>query len=333
MMKQMTKTDESPYERRDAFRCIAIIAMALTTFAATAQTSETSSPGFDDEYTLRLNADMVILSATVLSRDKTPVSGLGRDDFRIYEDGILQEVRNFSHEDIPVTVGVLVDNSGSMGPKREDVITAGLAFADLSNPLDEMFVVDFNDYVSFGLPAGISFTDQREQLRTALLGIKTIGRTSLYDGIIAGLDHLKQGSRDRKVLILITDGGDNASKHSLEQVIDLAQQSAAIIYAIGISDEQDGDQNPAVLERLAKQTGGKAFFPRSSREITPICKGIAQDIRVQYTLTYIPTIPSLDGRYRTIAVKASLHGHGRLSVRTRAGYIVPLTPVVKAMRP
>ena len=187
-----------------------------------------------------------------------------------------------------------------------------------------MFVVNFNDYVSFGLPADIPFTDQRELLQRALFGIRAIGQTSLYDGIVAGLDHLKQGNRDKKVLILITDGGDTASKHSLPQVIGLAKQSAAIIYAIGIFDEQDGDRNPAVLERFAKQTGGEAFFPQSSRDIAGICEGIARDIRNQYTLTYVPTIPSQDGRYRTIEVKASSHGRGRLSVRTRAGYSVPL---------
>ena len=279
---------------------------------------------------------MVILSATVLDRHNALVSGLSKDDFRIYENGILQQIKDFSHEDIPVTVGILVDNSGSMTPKRDGVIAAALAFAHSSNPQDQMFVVNFNDSVWFGLPADIPFTDQQEQLQRALSAIRTIGQTSLYDGIVVGLNHLKQGARDKKVLILITDGGDTASKHSLGQVVDLARQSAAVIYAIGIFDEQDGDQNPAVLERLAKETGGEAFFPQSFRDITGICEAIARDIRNQYTLTYIPTIPSQDGRYRTIAVEASSHDRGHLSVRTRAGYLVPLvapsTPVKATQR-
>jgi len=306
-------------------RLVAVIAATLMTCTFGAQNSQPlhSSPG--GEYTLELNADIVILSATVLDHSNALVSGLGKDDFQVYEDGMLQRIRYFSHEDIPVTAGILVDNSGSMAPKRADVIAAALAFARSSNPQDQMFVVNFNDRVSFGLPADVPFTDRKDQLQLALSEIRSIGQTSLYDGIVAALDHLKQGNRDKKVLILISDGGDNASKHSLAQVIDMAKQSAAIIYAIGIFDEQDGDQNPVVLSRFAKQTGGEAFFPESSKDIASICEGIARDIRNQYTLTYVPTIASQDGRYRAIEVKASAPGRGRLSVRTRAGYSVPLT--------
>ena len=307
-------------------RClIALIGLILTPLASGAQGSPPPQSGSGGEYTLKLNADMVILSATVVDRHNALVSGLGKDDFQVYEDGVLQQIEHFSHEDIPVTAGILVDNSGSMGPKRDDVIAAALAFAGSSNPQDQMFVVNFNDRVSFGLPADTPFTDRREELQLALSGIRAIGQTALYDGIAAALDRLKQGNRDKKVLILISDGGDNASKHTLAQVVDMAKQSTAIIYAIGIFDEQDGDQNPAVLRRFAKETGGEAFFPESSREIASICEGIARDIRNQYTLTYVPTIASQDGRYRAIEVKASAPGRGRLSVRTRAGYSVPLT--------
>ena len=304
---------------------IALIGLILAPFVSGAQGPPPSQSSPGGEYTLKLNADMVILSATVLDHSNALVSGLGKDDFQVYEDGVLQQIRYFSHEDIPVTAGILVDNSGSMGPKRADVIAAALAFARSSNPQDQMFVVNFDDRVSFGLPADVPFTDRKDQLQLALSEIQTIGQTALYDGIAAALEHLKLGNRDKKVLILISDGGDNASKHSLAQVIDMAKQSAAIIYAIGIFDEQDGDQNPAVLSRFAKQTGGEAFFPESSKDIASICEGIARDIRNQYTLTYVPTIASQDGRYRAIEVKASAPGRGRLSVRTRAGYSVPLT--------
>jgi len=307
------------------YRCLlALIGLMLAPCVSGAQGSHPSQSGSGDEYTLQLNADMVVLSATVLDRHNALVSGLGKDDFRIYEDGVPQQIEQFSHEDIPVTAGILVDNSGSMGPKRNDVIAAALAFARSSNPQDQMFVVNFNDRVSFGLPANILFTDQREQLEEALFGISAIGETSMYDGIAAGLERLKLGNRDKKVLILISDGGDNASKHSLAQVLGMAKQSAAIIYAIGIFDERDGDQKPGVLRRFARETGGEAFFPESSSEIASICEGIARDIRNQYTLTYVPKIAPQDGKYRTIEVKASAPGRGRLSVRTRAGYSVPL---------
>jgi VWFA-related protein len=214
-----------------------------------------------------------------------------------------------------------------MGLKRADVIAAAMAFANSSNPQDQMFVVNFNDRVTFGLSANVPFTDQLEQLQKALSGITAIGQTALYDGLIAGLDHLQLGNRDKKVLILISDGGDNASMHSLAQAVAMARQSTAIIYAIGIFDDQDSDRNPGVLKRISKETGGEAFFPRSSSEIVPICELIARDIRNQYTLTYVPRIALLDGRYRVIAVKASAPGYGRLTVRTRAGYsVLSLSP-------
>jgi VWFA-related protein len=219
-----------------------------------------------------------------------------------------------------------------MGPKRDDVIVAALAFARSSNPQDQMFVVNFNEHVSFGLPANIPFTDKRDQLQEALSEIKAMGQTALYDGIAVGLDHLKQANRDKKVLVLISDGGDNASKHSLAQVLSMAKQSSSIIYTIGIFDESDSDQNPGVLNRFARETGGKAYFPASSREIASICEEIAHDIRNQYTLAYVPTIAAQDGSYRTIEVKASAPGHGRLSVRTRPGYSVSSTPSRLASR-
>jgi VWFA-related protein len=283
-----------------------------------------------DVYTLQIRANLVILSATVQDRHHALVSGLGQDDFQIYEDGVLQPIKYFSHEDIPITVGILVDNSASMGPKRKDVIAAAMAFARISNPQDQMFVVNFNDHVTFALPASIPFTGERDRLQQALSGIRATGQTALYDGIAAGLDHLNHGNRDKHVLILISDGGDSASHYSLAQVTEIAKKSSAIIYAIGIFDEQDADQNPGVLNRFAKETGGKAYFPQSSGDLASICEEIAHDIRNQYTLAYIPTFAMQENRYRAIRVKASAHGHGLLFVRTRAGYSEPSVPQATA---
>jgi len=306
-------------------RCLlALIGLAIAPFVSGAQASAPPQRGADEEYTLKLNANMVLLSATVVDRRNSLVSGLGKENFQIYEDGALQQIKDFTHQDIPVTAGIVVDNSGSMGQKRSDVIAAALAFAQLSNPQDQIFVVNFNEHVSLGLPADTPFTDRKDQLQLALSRIQPAGQTSLYDAIAVALDHLQQGNSDKKVLIVISDGGDNTSKHTLAQVIGKARQSSAIIYAIGIYDDQDPDQKPDVLRRFANQTGGEAFFPESSRDIPSICEGIAHDIRNQYTLTYVPMIASQDGRYRAIQVKASTRGRGRLSVRTRAGYSVPL---------
>ncbi|NDQ55512.1 MAG: VWA domain-containing protein [Acidipila sp.] len=278
--------------------------------------------GQDDQYKLKVNVDMVVLSATVLNHSGAPVSGLVKEDFQVYEDGVLQQITHFSHEDVPVTVGLVVDNSRSMRPKREDVVLAAVAFARSSNPKDQMFVVNFNEYVSFGLPADLPFTDKPGQLQVALSSVRADGKTALYDAVAAALEHLKKGTRDKKVLIVVSDGGDNASQHKLDQVMALANQSDAMIYTLGIFDDEDLDKNPGVLKRIAKATGGETFLPKLLNEVSPICERIAHDIRSQYTIAYVPTNRSQDAKYRNIQVKATGAGQGKLSVRTRAGYTV-----------
>jgi Ca-activated chloride channel homolog len=299
----------------------------LLVFAFLAPPALTQSPStqnhLPDDYTIGVNVDMVVLQATALDRKGVLVSGLDKDNFQIYEDGALQPIKHFSHADIPVTVGLVIDNSGSMRPKRHDVIAAALAFARSSNPQDQMFVVNFNERVSFGLPGNIPFTDQVAQLEVALSRTNADGQTALYDATAVALDHLKKGDRDKRVLIVISDGGDNASRHNLTQTMAMARQSDAIIYTIGIFDEQDEDRNPHVLKELAKDTGGEAFLPESLKDLVPVCERIARDIRNQYTLAYVPTNRKRDGTYRVIQVKASGQGRGRLSVRTRTGYFAP----------
>jgi len=160
-------------------------------------------------------------------------------------------------------------------------------------------------------------------LEAALSSIRARGETALYDAVAVALEHLKKGNCDKKVLIVISDGGDNASKHKLAEIMALVGQPGAIIYTIGIFDEQDPDRNPGVLKRLAKDTGGEAFLPESLKDVAPICEQIARDIRNQYTIAYVPTNRKRDGTYRVIQVRASAPGRGRLSVRTRAGYFAP----------
>lgn len=282
-------------------------------------------------YKISVNVSSVVLHATVENSKGTPVSGLGKDDFQVYEDGRLQQIEYYSHEDIPVTVGLVLDNSGSMKPKRTEVIAAALAFARSSNPQDQMFVVNFNEHVSFGLPADMPFTDQTVQLQMALSKFKTDGETALYDAVAAALEHLKMGNRDKKVLIVVSDGGDNASKHKLSQILAMAGQSDAIIYTIGIYTDEDPDQNPGALRQLSKATGGEAFFPESIPDVVPVCERIAHDIREQYTLAYTPANRNPDGAYRVILVKAT--GRGHMTVRTRAGYYAPAKPQALASPP
>jgi Ca-activated chloride channel family protein len=308
-------------------RCLTLaLLLIMLPGVARSQASSTSQNRSSDGYRIKVNSDLVVLHATVHDHKGMLVSGLDKDNFQVYEDGTLQQIKYFSHEDIPVTVGLVIDNSGSMGSKRAEVIAAALAFARSSNPQDQMFVVNFNEHVRFALPDGTPFTDQVSQLEVALSRIITNGQTALYDAVAGALDHLKKGDRDKKVLIVISDGGDNASKHSLAEIMAMTQHADAIIYTIGLFSEEDADRNPRVLKQLAKDTGGDVFLPQSLKEAVPICERIARDIRNQYTISYVPANRKQDGTYRVIEVKASAPGHKNLPVRSRTGYRAPLEP-------
>lgn len=282
-----------------------------------------SQPAQETPYRIKSNVDLVVLQMTVQDREGGFASGLGKDDFQVHEDGAPQAIQSFSHEDVPVTVGLIVDNSGSMQAKRQEVIAAALAFARSSNPRDEMFVVNFNDTVSFGLPRDTPFTDQPDQLQSALSNVATEGQTALYDAIYYGLGHLKNGTRDRKALIVISDGGDNVSRHMLAEIMEMTMHSDAIFYTVGLFDANDPDRKPGVLKQLSKATGGETFLPASIPDLLPACRRIASAIRNQYTLVYESTNKKDDGSYRSIRVTAKAPGRGRLSVRTRTGYYAP----------
>jgi Ca-activated chloride channel family protein len=265
----------------------------------------------------------VVLHATTENRKGVSVSGLEKDNFQVFEDGVAQRIEHFSHEDIPVTVGLVVDGSGSMRPKHADVITAGKTFVQSSNDKDEMFVVNFNEHVSFGLPENELFTNKITPMQLAIERSPISGETALYDAISAALERLKLGKHDKKVLIVISDGGDNASKHKLNEIMTQAVDSNAVIYTIGLFDESDMDRNPGVLKQLAHATGGEFFQPATIAEVIPICAHIARDIRSQYTIAYTPTNATADGAFRNIQVKAKAPGEDRLLVRTRTGYYAP----------
>ncbi|MGA2725483.1 MAG: VWA domain-containing protein [Bryobacteraceae bacterium] len=268
-----------------------------------------------------MDVNLVVLHAIVRDRKGGLASGLPKENFHVFENGAPQEVRVFQHEDVPVAVGLIVDNSGSMGPKRKDVTAAALAFVRSSNPRDEMFVVNFNERVSFGLPDTQLFSASAAELERALNGVRANGKTALYDAIDDGLAHLRQATPDKKVLIVISDGGDNASRHTLGQVLEGVERSDAIVYTVGLFDEFDAGRNPAVLRRIARATGGEAFLPEETSRVVPICERIAQDIRNQYTVGYMPSNRKLDNSYRTISVTATGQHGEKLLVRTRAGYI------------
>ena len=277
-----------------------------------------------ETYAIRTSVDLVVLRATVTDHKGGPVSGLTGENFQVYEDKVPQQIESFSHEDVPVTVGLVIDNSGSMRPKHSDVVAAAMAFVRSSNPADQMFVVNFNEHVSMGLPANLPFTNNSDQLEAALSRNVITGLTALYDAIAVSLEQVQKGKWDKKVLIVVSDGGDNASMRSLTQVLSTVNRMNAVIYTMGIYDVTDEDRNPRVLKELSRASGGEAFFPKALQDILPICEKIAHDIRSQYTITFVPTNKKQDGAYRAIDVKARDSSSGRrLSVSTRTGYTAP----------
>jgi Ca-activated chloride channel homolog len=280
-----------------------------------------SNTGPDQEaYRISVDVDLVVLQATVRDRGGHAVPELGRQDFNVFEDGRPKPILLFRHEDTPVTVGLVIDHSGSMREKLAEVTAAAQAFVHSSNRDDQMFVVNFNETVSLGLPPGMRFSDSVEQLGGAIGEAPADGMTALYDAIIEALERLQKGASDKKVLIVISDGGDNASKARLDRVLKMAEQSSAMIYTIGIFDPDDPDQNPQVLRRLAQETGGEAFFPAQLSETVEICERIARDIRDQYTIGYSSMNEKQDKAYHKVRLTAQVQGDGKLSVRTRAGY-------------
>jgi Ca-activated chloride channel homolog len=269
---------------------------------------------------MRVDVDLVVLPATVQDRHGQRVSDLQQADFAVYEDRVAQRIRLFRHEDIPVTVGLVVDHSGSMRAKLAEVIAGAKAFVRSSNTDDQMFVVNFNETVSLGLPDALGFTTNAGELERAIWRAPAAGQTALYDAIVRAFVRLQDGRRDKKVLVIVSDGADNISRHNLAQVLDMAAGSSVIIYTVGLFAPGDQDANPRVLHRLAQATGGQAFFPRELSDVVNVCERIARDIRSQYTIGYVSSNVKQDAVYRTVRVAALAPDRGRLLVRTRAGY-------------
>ena len=264
-------------------------------------------------------SEVVVVHVTVTDGKSQLVAGLPQESFAIFEDGQPQTVSFFHNQDHPVTVGLVLDSSGSMQRKRDAVIAAGMAFARSSHPEDEMFTVNFNERVWNGLPASVPFTTDTSQLQAALEQSTARGQTALFDGVRTALKHLADGHEQKKVLILISDGGDNASTSTFNDVLDMALRMDAVIYAIGMYDQYDRDAKPDVLRKLAKATGGVAYFPHAAEDATKILEEIARDIRSGYTLGYVPS-DSRSG-YRAIRVEVHSPDNRKLSVRARAGYV------------
>ena len=270
-------------------------------------------------FVIRKDVDEVLLHATVIDDKQHIVTNLDKNAFSVFEDGKPQNIVSFRHEDIPVAIGIVIDNSGSMREKRAKVNQAALNLVRASNPQDEVFVVNFNDEYYLDQ----DFTNDLLKLKEALEKIDAKGGTALYEAVVASGDHLKRNAKlEKKVLFVVTDGEDNASRETLEQAVkQLQDENGPAVYAIGILGEEEHPKRAKrALEIIAQRTGGLAFFPKTLDEVDEISRTVARDIRNQYAIGYKPTNPRGNGGFRQIRVEAKAKGHNKMTVRTRSGY-------------
>lgn len=311
-----------PSQKANRFAAICLIAAVLLGVSSAAHSRPWPSATLQSAQSkISVKTELVPLPVSVTDATGNVVAGLKLEDFRIYENGRPQDISLFEDGDNPVSVGLIVDHSRSMGAKLPAVAAAVATFARSSNPQDEMFVVDFNDDVTVELMNGKAFTSDASELAKAVRAVAARGRTALYDAITEGLVHLQLAHWARKALIIVSDGGDNASQQKFSQVLALARRSQVMIYSIVLVGA-DEEENPKILQRLSKETGGIAYSPSSVESVTDVSMRIARDLREQYTLGFVPEKSDRNGSFRKLDVKVTAPGRGRIHVRTRPGYFV-----------
>ena len=290
--------------------------------SAIAQITTPPSPpnSADQQYRFSTNVQMVVLQTTVLNRKGLFVKGLRQNNFTVYDDNRQQAIKLFRHNDSPVAIGLIIDNSGSMRRKHAAVLAAAKAFARNSNQKDELFIISFNEQITFGLPGSQLFSANARELERAIPPTAGGGKTALYDALETGLTHVHQLKQDAKALILISDGGDNASTHTLDQVVADATNSDVVIYTIGLFGKDEEETNPAFMKRMAEVTGGEAFLPARPGQAASNCKRIAQTIRNEYTLGFSPDNEGSPGKFRAVQVTVVSRRNEKLVARTRLGY-------------
>jgi VWFA-related protein len=306
-------------QRRHAIRNIGIAGAVLSSAAAFYLATKHLTAA-EDDFTIRNDVRLVLLDVSVQNHGNF-VAGLSKDDFTILENGQPQKISVFDNKDAPVTMGILVDESSSMTPRRTQVLAAATRLVEESNPQDEVFVLNFNDTVKRGLPDGMLFTSQIPVLRGALYRERPQGKTALYDAVADGLKQVEQGKQGRKALILISDGGDNSSVHKKAETLDLVERNVATIFTIGLFEEGELDADPGLLRQLAKISGGEASFPQNVDGVAEACHQIAKEIRSRYTIGYTPQEGKNVAPLRHIRVKVSAPGQSGLTVFSRSSYI------------
>lgn len=286
----------------------------------------------EHDFRIRTTSELVLLDVAVENSHGVRIPDLTKDNFRIFEDKRAQSIDYFEAGDVPVTIGMVVDQSGSMRPKRNEVLAAARMFLDASNPEDQIFIVNFNDHVWLGLPRETKFTNDATRLNNAIAAAPAQGRTALNDALIRALDHASSGPLRRKALLLISDGGDNASKHTERELIDSVEEVQATLYTIGVYSDDDPDRNPHLLRRIADISGGETYLPKlnNDQSLPKTLVHIAKEIRSRYTLAYVPSRDNDTGGLRHIRVEAFDSKGNRYVVRTRREYRLPdLTEAAK----
>lgn len=270
------------------------------------------------EPVFRTDTHLVVLHATVVDKNGQLLTDLPKSAFKVYEDGVRQELKVFRREDVPVSLGIVIDNSASMKDKRPKVASAALALVEASNRDDEVFIMTFNEHTYLEK----EFTNNIKELEEGLRNIDSRGGTAMRDALLLGLEHLKhRAKKDKKVLLVITDGDDNSSQETLEHLVQTAQQNGVLIYAVGLLTEEEpheAERCKKALDALTQASGGEAFYPKELSEVDQIARHVAHDIRNQYILAYSSSNPALDGTYRKI--KVVVEGPNEPTVTTRSGY-------------
>jgi Ca-activated chloride channel homolog len=313
------------------YRCwVALILLVIATLAS-AQNLQ------DSDYSLTVDVELVVVPVSVLDSKGFPVRGLSREHFNVYEDKVLQDISLFKQEDIPLSIGLVIDSSSSMAKKLDRLNVAAMTFVQESNPDDETAIVSFGDesYIEQ------DFTGNTNKLRQALSSVNAMGDTALYDAVYLAAKHLqKGGSHEKKVLLVISDGEDNKSSYKLKEVLRVLRESKIILYSIGLLSDYEmysyygyygADSPKKALKQLADVTGGASFFPKSIDEVEGICQKIARDLRNQYTIGYKPTNTKMDGSWRKVSIRLNApKPYSKLKVRTKQGYYAPVPRPVKA---
>ena len=301
---------------------IAVVIAALPLLGTAQEQRPAEQPPPEEQQVFKAGAELVVLHVNVFNGRSDAVPNLPQNAFTIYEDGKPQDIAFFEAGDVPVTVGLVIDNSTSMLTERDLVVAGTRAFADSSHPEDQMFAIVFNERVRLGLPKSIEFTTNRLQLVASLARFTPGGKTALYDAVIAGLEQLDKGAYQKHVLVVLSDGGDNASEHTEKEMLQRVEASSALIYTIVDPDVfTPGEGNRGVLRRLAKLSGGLAYFPKSERQVVENFTEIAGNIRRGYSIGYAPGNGSHEhDRPHRLKVTVRVPGRSDLSVRVRNGY-------------